>query len=312
MRKKDVPCAGGCGEFVWRGKGCLPPGEATCQRCRRSRRVATCVICGNEFPGTSAKTCSKACLSARMREVSALGAATRPPARTWHCEICGAEYKRTYADQRTCGRRCGAILQRQNRRPAVRLIPQASVAVVRVADCSVCGTQFVTPKRGQTTCSSICDKKAYDREYNRTRPRSDWDRSPRRCPACIDDFEPQYVRQEYCSGPCMKRAKNRRERLAGTRDSGKNHRARARKYGRKYEPIKPKTVFDRDGWICQLCHKPVPKDKKAPHPLSPSLDHIIPMSVPGGDHVYENVQLAHFRCNSLRGAGGVVQLLLIG
>jgi 5-methylcytosine-specific restriction endonuclease McrA len=77
-------------------------------------------------------------------------------------------------------------------------------------------------------------------------------------------------------------------------------------------PIKPLDIFERDRWICQICKKRVSRIKKAPHPLSPSLDHIIPMSCEGGDHVPENVQLAHFHCNSVKGAkGGTVQLKLI-
>jgi len=38
---------------------------------------------------------------------------------------------------------------------------------------------------------------------------------------------------------------------------------------------------------------------KAPHPLSMSIDHIIPLSR-GGTHEPDNVQLAHFICNSIK------------
>lgn len=39
-----------------------------------------------------------------------------------------------------------------------------------------------------------------------------------------------------------------------------------------------------------------------PHPLSPTLDHITPLAE-GGEHTPENVQLAHFICNSHKGDG---------
>jgi 5-methylcytosine-specific restriction endonuclease McrA len=110
----------------------------------------------------------------------------------------------------------------------------------------------------------------------------------------------------------MKSAKRQRERASGTR-AAESHRTRAKRWGREYEPVNPQRVFERDGWVCQLCHRKVPKDKRAPHPKSPTLDHIIPMSLPGGDHVYTNVQLAHFICNARKGATvGTVQLLLVG
>ena len=56
-------------------------------------------------------------------------------------------------------------------------------------------------------------------------------------------------------------------------------------------------VFERDKWICQLCHNRVPKIAKFPHPQSASIDHIIPLSE-GGEESYRNCVLAHFGCNA--------------
>jgi len=36
-RKADVPCASGCGKLLWRSTKSLPPGEMTCQSCRKNR-----------------------------------------------------------------------------------------------------------------------------------------------------------------------------------------------------------------------------------------------------------------------------------
>ncbi len=55
-------------------------------------------------------------------------------------------------------------------------------------------------------------------------------------------------------------------------------------------------IFERDHWICQICHKKVDKNKKYPNPFSSSLDHIIPLSK-GGVHKRQNVQLSHLICN---------------
>ncbi len=71
---------------------------------------------------------------------------------------------------------------------------------------------------------------------------------------------------------------------------------RALKHKTQVEPVNEKIVFMRDGWICQICHKRVNKSLKHPHLMSPSLDHIIPLSQ-GGSHTYANVQLTHLRCN---------------
>lgn len=93
--------------------------------------------------------------------------------------------------------------------------------------------------------------------------------------------------------PCQKT--NYRRRF------GSSDRKRARFYGVAYEPIDRAKVYERDGWTCGICGDRVERDAKAPHPLAPSLDHVVPISR-GGDHVYGNVQCAHFMCNSRKGA----------
>ncbi len=61
----------------------------------------------------------------------------------------------------------------------------------------------------------------------------------------------------------------------------------------------------RDGWRCHICKKKV-KRKVA------TADHLVPVSY-GGPTTMENVALAHWSCNSRRGAGRIpAQLRLIG
>ena len=76
----------------------------------------------------------------------------------------------------------------------------------------------------------------------------------------------------------------------------KGHKRRAAKYGVDYEWIDSRKVYDRDGWICGLCHEPVDPELTYPDPMSASLDHIIPMSR-GGPHLDSNVQCSHWICN---------------
>jgi 5-methylcytosine-specific restriction endonuclease McrA len=76
-----------------------------------------------------------------------------------------------------------------------------------------------------------------------------------------------------------------------------NNRLRARKYGVEYESINHLEIFDRDGWVCQLCLEPVDPKLPARNPMCATLDHVIPMEE-GGPHLKTNVQLAHLTCNS--------------
>lgn len=49
--------------------------------------------------------------------------------------------------------------------------------------------------------------------------------------------------------------------------------------------------------ICGICGKPVDFSYKYPHPLSPTVDHIIPVSKGGHPSDLDNLQLAHRCCN---------------
>uniref|UniRef100_A0A6H1ZSI7 Putative homing endonuclease n=1 Tax=viral metagenome TaxID=1070528 RepID=A0A6H1ZSI7_9ZZZZ len=92
------------------------------------------------------------------------------------------------------------------------------------------------------------------------------------------------------------------------RDMG--HAKRARDRNATIEVFSVTEIYERDGWICQLCKKKVNRRLKYPNPLSKSLDHIVPLSK-GGAHSRANVHLAHLSCNVKALAGGVKQLRLM-
>ena len=58
---------------------------------------------------------------------------------------------------------------------------------------------------------------------------------------------------------------------------------------------KKKILLTQD--TCALCGKPVDKSLTFPHPLSPTVDHIIPIDKGGHPSAIENLQLAHLACN---------------
>ncbi|MBQ0112983.1 MAG: HNH endonuclease [Bacteroidales bacterium] len=49
--------------------------------------------------------------------------------------------------------------------------------------------------------------------------------------------------------------------------------------------------------VCGICGKPVDFSIKYPHPLSPCIDHIIPIAKGGHPSDIDNLQLAHWCCN---------------
>ena len=49
--------------------------------------------------------------------------------------------------------------------------------------------------------------------------------------------------------------------------------------------------------VCGICGKPVDFSFRFPHPLSPTVDHIIPVAKGGHPSDLSNLQLAHRACN---------------
>ena len=69
---------------------------------------------------------------------------------------------------------------------------------------------------------------------------------------------------------------------------------------------------ERDGWSCHLCRRPVLRKAGTAYvPLGATVDHLIPIAL-DGSHTWDNVALAHRRCNVSRSTGGTVQLRLVG
>jgi len=77
------------------------------------------------------------------------------------------------------------------------------------------------------------------------------------------------------------------------------------------EQLTIRQLGDRDGWRCHLCRRPVNATLVNPHPRAATFDHLIPVA-DGGTDASANLRLAHRTCNTKRGTGGTVQLLLIG
>lgn len=106
---------------------------------------------------------------------------------------------------------------------------------------------------------------------------------------------------KYCSRACSQKAFMR----------GYKHGARAKRKkvesSAKVDAIPLSELIERDGGICQLCGDPVDKTDcffdsyGSFHTgrLYPTVDHIKPLAK-GGKTTWDNVQLAHFHCNSAK------------
>lgn len=156
--------------------------------------------------------------------------------------------------------------------------------------CPVCTRIFRRPPRGSGQPLKFCGVACRDIGYVRGAEIA--------CPTCSSLFRPnKWNGQSVCSLECRRRPGARvwpseKEARAAAQD-----RRRARKFGAGYQRFWRRSIYERDGWCCQICALPVDRsDDPDPH-LRPSLDHKVPLSR-GGAHSRENVQCAHWICNS--------------
>lgn len=103
--------------------------------------------------------------------------------------------------------------------------------------------------------------------------------------------------------PCAKVRRTEAER--------RKNRLRRLRIRAKTESYTRDEIAERDGYRCQLCRRKVDMRLQVPHLKAPTIDHVIPLAN-GGDDTRVNVQLAHFQCNSRKGARGAQQLALVG
>lgn len=183
--------------------------------------------------------------------------------------------------------------------------------------CRICGEEyppdgFHRDRRGRdgraTRCKKCASANAKDWYHQnigdddfRERRRAQGDIANKKWRENNPGWFPAYMAQYRRENADAIREQDRRWREANReRKAEKDRRRRARLLDAYVESIEMNDVWDRDGGTCQLCHEPVDPDLPWPHPMRATLDHVIPLAR-GGMHERANVQLAHMRCNSVKG-----------
>lgn len=111
-------------------------------------------------------------------------------------------------------------------------------------------------------------------------------RVPAVCEHCATNFMARTdVPGRFCSVSCAQFAQGK---VDGVRTRWRI--SRARRFA----------IYERDGWVCQLCFLDVARDESRLWPRSATLDHILPRAL-GGSDADENLRLACRDCNTRRG-----------
>lgn len=175
-------------------------------------------------------------------------------------------------------------------------------------------------RTGRQSRCKVCTRAASAANYEAHRSAAHADRG--NCTHCGQELKHQGA--TYCSAPECQKARDRSDEYVSRRRQWfRDNPDKAREYYKKNE-IKRKRllagartdnvtwhgILERDHWTCQLCGDPINREIKAPHPKSPSWDHVVPLSQ-GGDHTWANLQAAHFGCNARKCNRGEPQQLAL-
>lgn len=240
---------------------------------------------------------------------------------------------------RTCPRCAEPFTPRRGGKPQLYCSPECRKngrpTAKRSAICAQCGASFVpTPgAKHQRFCDVKCKAKANNTRHRRALlPLRDTAPVPQTCPQCGDSFLPKNRNRVYCYGKFCAQAAYQSRKAAGdarrvvarsvpcdgcgtaftavypsarwcSKGCANRHwgNVRARQRGQlssaKYTDLE---IFERDGWRCHLCRKPIRRDLPRLDPDGATIDHLIPIARGGLDEP-ANVAAAHWKCNRAKG-----------
>lgn len=187
------------------------------------------------------------------------------PAEWRTCELCGSAFETHNSAQRFCGATCRDRSKYMNatRRP-----------------CDVCGLPTGTKHTDYRTSGPVRHRDCIPAPDHGTASRYKYGC---RCSECRNAIR-------------ITAKKYRSKRIAEGRP--------IRRHGGSgpYIPESVRvSVYERDGYVCQLCGLDTDRFASGNDDWFPSLDHIVPKSL-GGGHEVSNLRTAHRVCNSSRGA----------
>jgi len=236
------------------------------------------------------------------------------------CNCCGKSFVAHDKRKIYCSHKCRDVAYKRSKGQDSRLKP-------RKEKCIICGKEFETFNAAQKTCSPECSKENKRRRDNRrhhhtaeeykqilkkqVQQRAEvkiiekrWYEAihsiERECKVCGSlfycvDTESRVTCSHECSISYAKSKKKYYKEKRLNQDNLID------------KDISLETLFERDKGICYLCGELCDWSdhewKNGNHYTGnnyPSIEHVVPLAL-GGKHQWENVRLAHFKCNVAKG-----------
>lgn len=220
------------------------------------------------------------------------------------CKNCNAEYGTKQSKTKFCSEKCRTTYNKANRG--------------RIQKCEKCDKTYRNYKTIKY-CSDKCrDEVIEERKTERqkelekqieidkknavitklVRVIAKANNKTKECMVCNKEFRKKYA-GKYCSDECIAEGKRKYKKI--------NRDKRWRKNGKVDYSVTLEKLYKRDKGICYLCNKQTDYKHyirtEENHFIAldnyPSIDHVLPIAK-GGLHRWDNVKLAHRRCNYLK------------
>lgn len=161
-----------------------------------------------------------------------------------------------------------------------------------LSDCRYCGAQAY----GNVYCSDACSSRWHH-----------FSKKPSECVECGQSLAGLMYQSRSMCAQCRKSRRRRlKKELRKKWNFLRKVRNRCQYFRVPYDPsVKARLVFERDLFRCQIC-KAMCLNKfrwvgNTPHVLSPTVDHIVPLSWRRLGHTWDNVQCCCWSCNVKKG-----------
>jgi len=267
--------------------------------------IKACKNCGKEFENFNGRQlhCSKECAVKYKRKIYIERQKQNGYLKekiTYICKNCDKEYHPKNVDRKTfCCREC-----------AYEFKSKISVEKKKILDklhneklnklCPLCGKTFKAKKESAVYCSDEC-RKEKNRRYAIQHGIDNFIPKQIICRECGKKFTTEYrkPRTVFCSDKCRNKNAKRVSKII--------RRQKIKTNGKINKDISLVKLIERDRSICKICGKKIDNKDYIYDELNnfiagkyyPSIDHMIPLSK-GGTHIWNNVQLAHRYCNTLK------------
>jgi len=288
----------------------------------------SCRNCGSDWTTPKGKDCNRCPHCDKLQRCLARKQGRLPAVIKKTCRICGNTFAVTPNSQhaKTCrSEDCQAVMAKEKalRHKERKASGSAATQAQRQErkQCKRHGCDAAVKDNRHDYCSPICagaDVRDYKRDFmgvpaamRLTNALADWMHDWERdrptlvsCLACKAQIEQRRgTTRRFCNNRCRSKIE------------GFSHRKRCKRFGVPFDcSVKKVLVFRRDRYVCQLCKRRCLKKFKVdaatgtPHQRSPTVDHIIAISLGIKGHTWDNVQCCCWECNVAKGAQAKGQL----